>query len=564
MVGQVHYEVWSRRKPGSPWGLEAAVEARAKALETAEELIASSRAVAVRVSKETLDPETREFSTVVILTKGEAEPPRKKKKETHEPLCVSPSDLYSIHARETIGRLLDQWLLRNRATPFELLHRADLLELLEATGMELQHAVQKIAIPEAQDCGVVVHEVIRHYQKLVEAAIERVIKDEKRGVFPDFERESFAAAAERLVGAGDRNYLLGAGVARATGKAGSWSAKIEILLDLADTAPTAPTARTLTFQVLEMALAEILGSAAGMADLLGPELDLGGRLAAMTRLIASDTVDLLIAHEPVVRKIMPKLNGAAARLANWLEGAQFGAVRAALAQRVLRELNSPKRLRPDDAAGEIEVLRALAMCLTAAAGRIISAEQVQEAFAERSRMLVRADFVEVYLGEERNALEEVEALMWLAENVTGAANKRAASRWISGCVGALRFEKEARNAAGPPTVRLASLAALQRNMARVGFLPEELKPLQAKVGEVGGLIEADARLAAQVAKAALPAGQRLNVLVRMAAGETAPAGPAADRARHELMRLMRDPDVRADAARSPELAVRVREVLQAA
>ena len=68
---------------------------------------------------------------------------------------------------------------------------------------------------------------------------------------------------------------------------------------------------------------------------------------------------------------------------------------------------------------EIAILRALAMCLTAAAGKLLPLEEVQHAFVERSKLLLRSDFVESYLGADRSALEEVQALLWLAENVTG-------------------------------------------------------------------------------------------------------------------------------------------------
>ena len=101
-------------------------------------------------------------------------------------------------------------------------------------------------------------------------------------------------------------------------------------------------------------------------------------------------------------------------------------MRTALGQRVLRELAIPRRLRPTDAAEEIDLLRVLAMALTAAAGKMLPLEQVQEAFNERSQMMVRSDFVEVYLGQGKSVLEEIEALIWLAENITGAANKRQA------------------------------------------------------------------------------------------------------------------------------------------
>ncbi|CAN5183196.1 hypothetical protein BH11PSE2_BH11PSE2_21730 [soil metagenome] len=564
-MAQVHYEVWARRKPASGWTLELATEDRTRGLDQAEEMLTEGKAVAVRVNKETLDDESREFKSVTILTKGDAKEIKAKKvNEGLDPLCVSPSDLYTVHARDRIGRLLQDWLARYKVTPFELLHRADLIERLDAAGMDLQHAVQKIAIPEAQDRGIGVHEVIRHYMALIQTSIDRVLRDQKRNAFPDLTTETFAEAATRLTGDPDRAYLLGGGVANALAAAIGWTDKVGILLDLADKAPPTPPARTLAFSVLEIALAEILGSKAGLADLLGPDLDLGGNLAAMTRLAASDTVDLLVNVEPAVARMMPVLEGPAARLANWLEGAQFEAVRMALAQRVLRELTSPRRLRPADAEGEIDILRALAMCLTAAAGKLMPLEQVQEAFAERSRMLVRSDFVEVYLGDDRSALGEVEALLWLAENITGASNKRSASRWIGANVAALRFERDIRSSPDSPAARLAALASLQRGVARVGFVQEELIPIQAKIGEVAGWVETDAKLISMVSKASAPEIQRLGLFIRMAVGETAPLGPVADRARQEVVRMMRSATLRAELGRHHDLLEKVRDLLQAA
>jgi hypothetical protein len=562
---QVHFEVLARRQHGSSWSLQLATEDRTRAVESAEELLAEHRAISVKVTKETLDEETREFKTVTILTKGEPDRGKvKKPREGLEPLCVSPHDLYSLHARDRIGRLLEGWLARNRATPFELLHRPDLIEKLEASGLELQHAIQKVAIPEAQARGKTVHHVIRDFQKLVQAAIDRVMRDERKGRFPDFETESFAAAAERLSGHSNQHYLLSGGIARAMSTGTSWSGKVNRLLDLADQAPREPAARALAFQVLETPLTEILGARAGVMELLGVHLDLGGSLAAMTRLAAAESVDALISIEPAVAKVIPQLQGPAARLANWLDGPYFENVRAAIAQRVLAELTGPKRLRPNDAEGEIVILRALAMALTTAVGRILTLEEVQDAFINRSRTLVRADFVEAFLGHDRSPLGEVEALLWLSENVTGGANKRQASRWVQANVSALRFETDLRAGPDSAATKLAALAELQRSVFRCGFVAEESGPIAVKIGEVGGQIEADARLAQALSRAAAPVVNRLTLLLRLAAGETAPRGPAADRAKIEAIRLMRAPEIRAEIARTPHAVDRVRALMQTA
>ena len=560
---QVHFEIYVRRKSNAAWALESATESRSRALEEAETILVEKRAVAVKVTKETLDPDTREFKTVVLFSKGEVERSKANKvKKDFEPLCVSPQDLYTGHARDRIGRLLEGWLQRNRVTPFELLHRADLIEQLEAAGMDLQHAIQKIAIPEAQARGTSVHEIIRAFQRLVQATIDRVLKDAKRGAFPKVTAQTFGAVVDNLAGDPERLYLIGGGVATAIGEAEHWGDKINLLLDLADAAPHTPGGRALALQVIEQPLGEVLGAKAGLTDLLGADLDLGAFLAAMTRLAAAESVEALASLEPAVAKVMPPLRSSTARLANWLDGPHFENVRAAIARRVLKELAGPRRLRPDDPSGEIDVLRGLAMALTAASGRLMTLEEVQTVFVERSGMLVRSDFVETYLAKCESPLDEVQRLIWLAENVTGGANKRHAGRWLAATIGSLRFETSVRHAPDSASVKLASLAAMQRSLTRAGLIEEEIGPIIAKLGDIGGVIEAEARLVSSVAKSNAPVVNRLNALLRLATGESAPVGPAAARAKTEALKLLRVPETRSELAQTPAAFDRVRGMLQ--
>ncbi|MDB5444917.1 MAG: hypothetical protein JWQ97_234 [Phenylobacterium sp.] len=567
MVGaRVHYEVFGRRKPASGWTLEMATEDRNAAIRMAEDLIANDGFAAAKVTKETLDEETREFQSVSIVNLGAPQSGKKtREREEMEPLCIQPQDLYTLHARERIGRLLEEWLERNRATPFELLHRPDLVEHLEASGGDLQHAIQKISVPEAPARGVSVHELIRTFHALIDRTVARLMKDHRRGALVDLSRETFAAAAARVLKEPDSAYFLGAGVAGAIAPVKTWSDKVNALLDLAEAAPAAGPARTLALSVLEQPLAEILGIKPGLEDLIGKDLDLGAELAALTRLAAGDSVALLLRHEPSVAKVMPPLHPTAERLGRWITAEAFEEVRTALGKRILREISGPRRLRPEDASGEIDILRGLAMSLTAAAGKLLPLEDVQAAFSTRSKMLVTGDFVDAYLGRGRGAYEEGQAMVWLAENVIGAANKRHASRWLAGVIGALRFESEMRAAAEEtPASRLSKLAALQRQVGRCGLAPEDSTGIQARLGELGGLIEAEAKLTASVARANAPALHKLTLLLRLAAGESAPLGPAADRARTEAMKLVRLPDVRTQLAAAPDQVETVRALIQQA
>lgn len=217
MAGSIHYEVYIRKTAPAPWALQMATEERGVAIETAEELLRDDRAAAVRVTKETLDPETMEFHSLTLLTKGAPEIKRKRlvSEDQTGPRCLAPTDLYEPLARETIGRVLEDWLKRQGATPFELLHRPDLAERLEASGLELQHAIQKVAIPESQAVGQPVHDLVRHYQKLGERTLERVVAAGRRELFPGLEDRSIADLAHRLSGKAERGFVMGGIVAGA-------------------------------------------------------------------------------------------------------------------------------------------------------------------------------------------------------------------------------------------------------------------------------------------------------------------------------------------------------------
>jgi hypothetical protein len=565
MAGPVHYEIYIRKTAPAPWTLMQATEDRKQAIEVAEETLADKRAVAVRVTKETLDPDTMEFTSVTVLTRGAPEAPKKRVVEADDrPNCMTPQDFYTPHARELIGRVLEDWLGRNGVTVFELLHRPDLVERLEASGVEVQHAIQKVAIPESQATGQATHDLIRHYQKLAETAMERVVVAGRKNLFPDLANRSLADVAHRLAGSSDRAFVMGGVISGALIGVRGARARLERLMDLADRAPMDGPPRALVMVGIEQILCEMMGSRTCLSEILGPALDQGGSLAAVVRMVAPREIETLIRMDPKMALLMPAVDGPAARLGVRLEAGEYPILSAALARMVLRELQGPRRLRPTDAPGEIDILRTLAMSLTATAGRLLTLEEVQNAFTERSKSLVTADFVQAYVDPCETVLCEAEQLTRLCENVTGVANKRSAARWLAACVTSLRFEQEMRTAPQTAARKLQALALLHRSVRAAALSEHDTEQIGGAIGHVGGVVEAEAKLTAQLARAPAPPHQKLAALLRLAAGETAPFGPAADRAKAEAIKLFRAPEARAALTASPEQIAPLKSLMKAA
>ena len=107
--------------------------------------------------------------------------------------------------------------------------------------------------------------------------------------------------------------------------------------------------------------------------------------------------------------------------------------------------------------------------------------------------------------------------------------------------------------------RVKSLAYLNKKYPNCKFTE-----INAAIGAVGGTVEAEAKIVAMVARSPAPLPQKLSVLLRLAAGETAPLGPAADRAKAEAVKLFRAPESRAVLSAAPESLAPLRGLMQAA
>src|SRR5690606_29733486 len=110
--------------------------------------------------------------------------------------------------------------------------------------------------------------------------------------------------------------------------------------------------------------------------------------------------------------------------------------------------------------------------------------------------------------------------------------------------------------------KLAVLAGLQRAVRGAGLSVKDEEEIGRVLGAAGDVVEAEGRLLAQIARAPAPPAQKLSALLRMAAGETAPLGPAADRAKVAAVRLFKAPDSRAALTAAPETLAPLRPLMQ--
>ncbi len=539
-----------------------------RALAEGEDMFATGEFVGVRVLRETLDPETGIFTGKVLLRLGDQDDGKFRRigsggSDSDAISCRQAADFYQLRSRLQLARLLEGWLGRNKLTPFELLHRLDLAERLQLASTETQHAIQKVAVARSLGRGASVHQVVRALQGLFDQAVAALRADRAAGVFVAVAPASFAGVCRELAGTPRAAYRLAGGVADFIGAGETWSDKANLLLDLVDAAPDTDPARALAAEVLTQPLGEILASKAACAELLGADLDLGGQIAATVRLVAPDAAEAVAQADPEAAALIPPLGETAQRIAERLALFGFDDVRHTLSRRLLQDLMAPRRLRPADPAGEIRLTRALGFVLSAADRRILPAEEVRDALIERSRLMVSQDFMDAYLGAERPAMDEAFGLARLMDNLAGGANRAQAARWLEATITSPRFDTELVSGPGTPMAKLAQLAQLHRTLARSRNDAGRVESLLERISLVADKYEDAKGVVRQLVRAQAPLPQRLGALLRMAAGETAPPGGAASRARTEAKRMLAEPGTMAELSRDPAALKQLQGLMRA-
>lgn len=413
MGKQVHYEVFVRRGQSKNWSLFDATPKRDEALETAKAELAKGLVTGVRVVKETYDEASGDFMNLTIFEDGARKIATKREAEDAPPLlpCIVPDDLYSVHARHTMGRLFVDVLARWKLTVTELIHRADSLEKLEATGTIFQHAVQKVAIAQSSSTGVPLIQIIRATNELADRAIQRVYREDraKRVVACESAAE-LAAFAEARADDASGGLLIGMAFARYLAPAASWGEKLDLVLHVLATPPQSEKAAKIVVQMADAIVGEILAGASALQELLGPMPDLGTALVSMS--------DLYLGRAPSGRG-----QSVLARLGSFFGKDRLLDARTALARRVLAELRTHKRLGASVAI-ETQHLRAITARLVAGPSQLVPHQDIVSAITMRSRRLVDGEAISDYLSGSTTPLEKVDRLLNLAENVVGAENKR--------------------------------------------------------------------------------------------------------------------------------------------
>lgn len=528
MANEVHYEIFSRQGAKGGWKMLDVRNDREVAIEFAKSLMADEKATGVKVVKETYNNESGDYLTLKVFEDGHNQFKSTPAQEDapHALPCFKPDDLYSYHARATISRLLGDYLARNKITLTELSHRADALERLEATGTLLQHAIQKIAVAQAASTTTPIHQIVKSLNELVNRAIQKVYRDSQSKYFPTTPLPGFNKLADKLCKEPDGAYVLNGAIAQYLRDAKGWDEKVQRLLALTEQADG--EGRTLLLASIDTIIAEILGGSAALRELIGAQDDFGDEL--------TNLVELFLGTKPKDADRQGLI-----ALTHHFAADDLPEARTAIAQRLMAEFKSIKRLRPTSLVEEFKTLRKIADRLVRGIGKYLSHEDLIAAFTLRSKRLVTNETLNEHLADAVTPVEKLNRLFAIEENIIGAENKRRLADFVLPIVTSLPFETYFQDAKQPILTRLQMLATLQARALRSGFQDNQRQEIAAFFDRTASVAEQRAKLLESIVANAGSPVDRATKLLTLCAGGYLTEGRLASRARELVIAQLSQP-----------------------
>ena len=521
MANSVHYEIFKRTGAKGGWTLHDVRDSRDIAIAMATELMASEKATGVKVVKETYNDDTGDYLTLKIFEDGHNQVKVAPNADDvpHALPCFKPDDLYSYHARSTIARLLVDFLARNKITVTELIHRADMLEKLEATGTLLQHAVQKVAVAQASSTTTPVQTIVKSLNELTTKSFHRVYRDQRSGMFPNPAASQFATLAAKLAAQSDGGYVLNGAIAQHLKDAKGWDEKVLRLLTLMKEAPPEGPARALLLNSVDAIISEVLNGSAALHELIGAKENLGVSLMSL--------VQLFLGKEP---EADGSEHAGLTLLTHHFAADDLPASRTAIANRITAEFKSVKRLCPDSLDDELKALRRIANRVVMGVGKYLSHEDLVAAFTLRSKRLVTHETLSAHLADSQPD-EKLEKMLFVEDNIIGAENKRQLVTFIMPILTAPSFENHFMNPKLPIVQRLHRLAQLQARVRRSGFLDVQRQEISDLLDKIAFEAEARAKLFESIESKSPTSVDKAITILRLCTGATLTEGRLSAKAR---------------------------------
>jgi hypothetical protein len=291
-------------------------------------------------------------------------------------------------------------------------------------------------------------------------------------------------------------------------------------------APAEEQPRKLVLSSVDAIMAEIMGGSAALHDLLGQTENLAGSLARL--------VEMFLGKAPKDAK------GGLSMLTQHFAKDDLSEARTAVADRIVAEFKSTKRLVPESVVEELKALRSLANKVVMGVGKYLSHEDLVAAFTLRSKRLVTQEVLSSHI-DGAQPDEKVERLLFVEENVIGAENKRQLASFVLPVVNSAAFENFFNNAKSPIMGRLQRIAFLQNKVRRSNFIEEHRQEIAGKMDRIAFNAASAAKLFESIEARSPNHVEKATTLLKLSLGGYFTEGALSAKARDMILGYLSTP-----------------------
>lgn len=375
------FEVFLKKE--DRWQLHALCDEEKDAINEAQLLLRLGKSQAVKVVRHRMLSSSA--TSEMVVYEATANPPKEKPIVISTPVgelavCKVVDDLFTADGRRTIGQVMRDYLQRANICTTELLHSfSHLRKLQDAQGL-VNAGLHRVGSAQAAALGVSVKERMQLLDTLVTQAQQKARAfAAERGSFPDFNGKdlgSLSNAIGQKVGLEHHDYVLNALISIWLFESRSLLSKVDVLTRLAQ-----DNVENGLVRQVDAILSDTMIFAEVVQELFAPQPNLGTALRQMGSVV--------LCRKGIADQVA---NPTLKIIAGMIQQGQLPQTQAALADRLLREINTDRPLDQRAPDREGALLDELVLSLTGDDGTILGGERTRQS-VDRRRLRQRQEIL---------------------------------------------------------------------------------------------------------------------------------------------------------------------------
>ena len=492
----------------------------------------------VRIVRDVVRGTGKEASSV-IYTQMREEPSKeliRAQPIEEAPMCMASADLHRPDARNTMHRVLRQYIDKMVLTPTEIMHNhRELKRVLDFEAL-VPSAVSRVASLQAKESGETPAQRNRALFDMINELHEQARVAGERPNLPDLAKFSdlagVVAKLEQAVGAEQLDYFALVCLSKDLAGARSWLGKLERLMALLKDDAN-PRSRALVDRVAS----DIFGSTDGLRDVLGRQPDLSSALCQL--------VDVIDGRFTPNGEDSPEVTK---QLAEYLSSRDLVETRMALLRSVKRQLRGAAPLTRGDGEHQRKAYRDIALRLLRS-GKILGGGSMADAlalayqrFVEEGGATGRRNAVARCATTMDTAADQIRLLLALIEGEVAGDQAPELTERLDALVRRAGSVNDLTTASLPPRDKMQATALLHRALLASSLPEAQRAELADKVDTLLAAFVEQSKIVERLDDPAASLRLRATRLVQFCASDALTRGKASKAARARVVAHLRQPN----------------------